>query len=264
MNFTSEDFHLHYLPSYSLHIQSDIFLDHLLVMNEDKQVLVFMSYDNMSPSADAMRLLSLPFKQVRISLPQESLVLLPNEAYDEGDKSLYAPYFFEPNQDTIFAKEISGMPITALYQYDVLLYNRWEKLFPDATFVPYFDVVLKQVQSHIPIQGEVLGVHVFSEHADIYLFINGELKLYNTFEVSTSDDLSYFLLNIFKNFGISGKIQKIVISGAERESEWVSRLNNYTDDLTWLPSKHNWSLENDELKKKIESLHILVDSTLCV
>lgn len=262
MNFISEDFHLHYISNYSLYIQSDFINDYLVVVNEENEVLVYMTYDNLEPSQEATKLLSLPFSQVCIGLPHQNLVWVASEVYDETEQDLYKDYFVDSNQ--ILSKEIVGLDIVGLYQYDLLMYNRWKNLFPEAIFTPNFEVILRQAQPQIPIRGEVLGVHVYDSQADIFLFLDGELKLYNTFEVSIPDDLSYFVLNLFKNFNLTGKVQKTILSGVDGDSEWGHRLLHYTDTLVVSKAKNKWTVQNAEIAKVLDRLNVLVDSGVCV
>ncbi len=264
MNYTADDFHFHYVSTYSLLIQSDFQNDHLVVMDEDKQVLVYMTYDNLSPSAEAIKILSLPFKKVCVNLPHQDLIWVPSEVYHETEKGLYVDYFAESDINRIMSKDIEALGVTALFQYDQLLYSRWKKIFAEADFVPYFEVVINQAQSYIPIQGEVLGVHLYDDQADIFLFINGELRLYNTFEVATPDDLSYFVLNVFKNFSIKDKVSKILLSGRSRESEWFERLGRYAEWVDMIQPKEKWITANDEVSLRLEELNVLADSVSCV
>lgn len=264
MNYIAEDFHLHYLATYALYVQSDFQQDHLVVLDEDKKVLVYMTYDNISPSVEAMKILSMPFQKVYVGLPHQSLVWIPTELYHDSEKELYANYFVDSNVDRMIAKEISGLEIVALYQYDQLLYSRWMNLFPEAHFIPNFEVVIRQVQSNIPIQGEVLGGHLYDDQADIFLFVNGELKLYNTFEVATPDDLSYFVLNICKNFSIKGKVPKILLSGTSRGSEWYTRMQRYGEQVDMIKAKEKWFAYEAEVEETLEELNVLADSVLCV
>ena len=264
MNYTAEDFHLQYISTYNLYVQSDLIYDHLLVMDQDKQVLVYMKYDNLAPSPEATRLLSLPFAKVYISLPHQHLVWVPSEVYEATDKSIYLDYFEDSNLDNILSKEIAFVGATALYQMDLFLLNRWKKLFPEANFIPNFELVLKQASNEITSVGQTLGFHLYDNQADIYLFQDGEMRIYNTFEVETEDDLSYFLLNIYRNFDIKEKVDKILLSGSNRDSQISKRLANYGNTLVLLDSNEKWIVTDEAVLENLESLNILKDSALCV
>lgn len=264
MNFISEDFHLHYIASYTLFIQSDFKNDYLVVVNEDNEVLVLLHYDNLQPSAEAARLLGLPFAKVIVGMPHQNLLWVPADVYDPSEKHLYSTYFLDENVEAILQKDFEKLDAVALYQYDQLILNRWTKLFPEAQLVPNFEILIQQANEYISAEGEILGVYIYDNQADIFLFVNGEFKLYNSFEVATADDLSYFVLSILKNFAIEGKLSKILLTGADQDSEWADRLYNYSSDVVLLQPQTVWNTENQDVKANLVALNILADTILCV
>lgn len=264
MNYTSEDFHLQYISRYTLYVHSDIIYDHLVVVDQDKQVLVYMKYDNIAPTAEAIKILSLPFAQVFIAVPHQHLVWVPTEIYRDTEKSLYLDYFAEAKEEHILEKSIDFLSATALYQFDLFLLNRWRKVYAQAHFVPMFEVILTQIKPHILQEGTTLGVHLYDNQADICLFLNGEMHIYNTFEIDSANDLSYFVLNIFQNFDLKNQVDRILLSGAIEKSEIVNRLLQYTTELNLLNSTVQWEVTEQTINKELESLNILKDSALCV
>lgn len=264
MNFISVDFHLHYLASYTLYVQSDFINNYLVVLSEENEVLVYLHYDNLQPTAEVVKFLSYPFTNVIVGMPQQNLVWVPTDVFDVSEKYMYAPYFLDDNLDNILVKRNDDLGVIALYQYDAFLYNRWTKIFPDAKFVPNFGVFMQQAEVHISVVGEVLGVHIYDNQVDMFLFVNNEFKLYNSFEISTPDDLSYFIVSILKNFSLTAGLGKIVVSGVDHESEWADRLVKYTNELVFLEPKTAWTSTNIEVKSALASLNILADTGLCV
>lgn len=263
MNYISADFHLHYLPSYTLYVQSNLHRDHIIVLGPAKDVLVNLEYDNENPSAEATRILSLPFEQVYISLPHQNLLWVPSEVFEPADLPLYADHFLDPNIERIAYHEVKGHSITALYQIDAMLENRWKTVFPAAHIFPTFLPIINNAVDRMYNDLEVLGVHIYDTMADIFLITQNEIRLYNTFEIQTPDDLSFFVLSIMKNFAIGGRIQKILLSGASKDSEWGKRLSCYCAILEEMHSTDIWKAENEEVRKSIAELNILVDLSLC-
>lgn len=262
MNYSSPDFKIQYISTYSLYISSDYTRDQLVVIDSDNRVLVLITYDSAQPSQDAAKLLSLPFPDVYIALPHQNLVWVPTEVFEKSDINDFTPFF--ESTDAILSKGFGTLNVTALYQFDLLLFNRWKKIFAEAKFVPVFEVIVKQSQPQIPIQGGVLGMHVYDSQIDLFLFVNGNFKFYNTFEVATVDDMSYFVLQLFKNFGIEGKIGKILLSGADLQSTWAHRLALYTEDLEVVKAKSRWVASSEEISDAVGDFNMLADSILCV
>ncbi len=264
MNYTSEDFHLQYISTYNLYVQSDLIYDQLVVLDQDKQVLVYMKYDNINPNTEAIKLLSLPFAQVYIAVPHQSLVWVPTEIFNASDKSLYVDYFVDGSAESIMDKPITSIAATALYQYDLFLMNRWKKLYPKAHFVSMFDILLKQAMPFIFKSGHTMGIHLYDSQADVFLFIDGEMHLYNTFEIATADDISYFILSILRNFDIKGKVDRILWSGGDVDAEYANRLTNYTTEIVVLDAEEKWKVNDEASAKELKGLNILKDSTVCV
>lgn len=263
MNFISEDFHVNDLDFYTLYIQSVFNFDYLIVINGQNDVLVNLQFDSMNPSKEVVDLLGYSFANVIVSLPHQNLIWVPTEVYDVTEKHLFLPYFLQQDVDSILVKHVIDLEVSALYQYDQLSVSRWSRIFPEVKYVPYFDVLLHQSKEFIVNEGEVLGVHIYGNQADVFLFVNAEFKFYNTFEVSTADDLSYFVLSIMKNFSIEGPFHKILLSSGDSNTEWSNRLSSYTEELITLQSINKWNSSNDEVLQSLNSLSLLVDSSLC-
>lgn len=263
MNYTSEDFRIQYISTYTLYIHTDLVYDQLVVVDDDHQVVLLMIYHRENPSQEAMKILGLPFPSVYVVLAHQNLVWVPKEVFEEEKKAVFTPFFDHSETSHIFSKDIDNLGITALYEFDVLQINRWKALFPQARFVPVFEVVLKQAQLQIPIEGKVLGVHVYNHKIDLFVFVNGTFQFYNSFEASTADDLSYFVLQLFKQFNIDQQVEKILLSGTDLQSDWAKRLTNYTGNLELAKSKNRWSSTTVDVGEKVDTLGVLIDSVLC-
>jgi len=263
MNYISADFHLHYIPSYSLYVQSDLHTDHLVVVDSEDNVLVYISYNNEQPSLEATKILSMPFERVYVSLPQQSLIWIPTEVFDPSEMDMYTEYFLETRIENIEFYEIQQLGITALYEIESTLRNRWTNIFPAAFIVPSFLAVLNQAFRNIDYALELLTVHIYGNQADIFLFVNSEIRIYNTFEIQTANDLAYYVLSIMKNFAIEGKLQKIILSGASIDSEWGESLKPYTKQIVQMKSTQNWKTLDKKVGFAIKELNTLADLTIC-
>lgn len=263
MNFFSANFHLHYLANYTLYIQSDFITDHITVVNQDNEVLVYLQNNSLQPDSEVTKLLSYPFSKIVIGLPHQGLVWIPQEVYQSSEKALYAPYFVEENPDLILETPIDSLAVVALHQFDQFLLNKWKNIFPQAIYAPIFVVLIKQLSGKYHVN-DCMVVHIYENKADIILFMNGDFKLYNTFEVATADDLSYFVISVLKNFGIAGKIPKVFLSGVAKDSDWGVRVSSYAIDFEILEPQNRFLFPNKELEKKFSALNILVDLGSCV
>src|SRR5690606_34486458 len=121
MKYTSKNFHLHYIPQYKLFIKADFLKDTLLVVDESNEIQAMFSYPTNEPDAEAIKLLGLPFQQVFIGLPVQSLVFIPSEVYQANDQTLYQDFLIDDHAERTRVYTLEHLEITACYQYDLLL-----------------------------------------------------------------------------------------------------------------------------------------------
>lgn len=264
MNFISPDFHLHYLASYSLLIQHDEINNYLIVLSEDNEVLVFLGYNTSNPSEESLKMLSYPFSKVFIGLPHQQLLWVPALFFNVSEKGKYASYFLDPTINNVYHKEVGMLDAIGLYQLDKAVINKWSAVFPDAKFIPLFSVFIEQVFGLISPNEDVLCVQKYDSKVDIMLILNGEFKFYNSFEVSTIDDMHYFVLSLLRQYKVTSKLQTILLSGVEQNSEWENDLKRYADKSIYLESRSKWKVLNDEVKDALLPLNLIKDIQTCV
>lgn len=261
MNYTAAEFHLHFIAKYTLIVKANYVYDILYVIDQEGQLMVYMKYDSNRPSEEALKLLSLPFQRVYVSLPQNNLTFIPADLFRTEDEGLYQEFMESPNQ-AMELTELDYLQIKAVYQYDVLLAQRWKSLFPEAHLIPEFKLNLMQVRPFVPLKGEVLGVVFNDTNTELFLFINGQFQFFNSFEVITEDDLSYFILNLFQTFGIKDKVNKAVVSAVDMEPSFQHKLQQLADEV--LVIRANTKLKaTDAVPEEITSSYLL-DLPLCV
>ncbi|MBE8714950.1 DUF3822 family protein [Sphingobacterium hungaricum] len=263
MQYTSEKFQLHYLSSYSLLIKTDDVHDVLLVLNDENEVIHALVYEIENPIASATKLLSLPFSKVYISVAHESLVLIPSEVYSAEDETLYSAFLQQEAPISKYTTHLDQLSVVAIYQYDILKLNKWKTLFPNARFVPEFAVLLEQAQPKIPIRGQVLGLHFNENRMDLFLFIHGEFVLYTNFEVFNQADVAFYVLQVFQNFNITNKVDKLLLSGIAEDHDYISSLNNYADTVEYLRHRNPVHIDETTAENSILTYNILLDTPIC-
>ncbi|NGM61474.1 DUF3822 family protein [Sphingobacterium sp. SGG-5] len=264
MNYTAKEFRIQYVPTYTLYVNTDRRVDQLVIVDEDNQIMAYMSYDSAHPSQEAVKLLGLPFRTVYITLSHQHLIWIPSEIFDREGVEAFTSFFDGVAAEHIRAKSMPSLGVTALYTYDILQTKRWRSIFEEAKFIPVFAGLLNQVFPQVPLQGKILGVHVYDNRADLLVFIDGQFKFYNSFDIHAIDDLNYYVLHVFKSFGIDKRMDKIVLSGADIPSDQAECLAAYTDHLEILHAKNTWISSSAEVSAQTAGLNILIDSELCV
>lgn len=263
MNYISNQFNIQLIPSYTLLIHAGFVTDLLAVVDQQRQLRVFMEYAAEKPETEAMKMLSLPFKKVKVVIPQESFSFIPSELFEEEKLPVYASYLSDENPSHVYFQRIESLGVTVVYQFDLLLLNRWKSIFPECQLIPEFRMVLEQVQSKIPIHGHVLGAHFSKQQVDLYLFVNGQIQIYNSFEINSIDDLSYYILNIYNEFNIDEKVDKLIVSGLGITEGYLQRLSNYTHQLERIHMTAEVHVPADALELELDPFHTTFDALLC-
>lgn len=262
MKYTAPHFHLHYIPQYRLLIKSDFLDDTMMIVDEKQEVVAFYNYASEAPDSEVLKLLGLPFADVSVNLPLESFTLVPSEVYSQRHMLHYQA--FQDSKSTVQEYAVHALGITALYQYDRLLYKRWTAIFPQAKLFADFQIILTLVQQQAIGNALVLGLHVKNKKVEIYVFQEGKLQLYNDFDVATVVDLQYFILNVQNSLAITGLFEKVLISGVHTAHPFVTVARNYGSELIFLQGTSALHVEDTAIQAKVASLHIIAESPLCV
>lgn len=264
MNYTSTNFQLHYLSSYKLLVKTDFLQDSLLVLNADNEVEILYTYAADAPDSEAMKLLSLPFQQVFINVPLQSLILVPSEVYDDQDVNLYQGFQQDERADRTDSLTLADWGITASFQYDLLLQNRWRKIFPEAKFITDFQMLMQLLKGNLTTEGLVLGAQFRDQQVDLYCFQDGALQFYSTFDILTAEDLKYFVRNTLQTLGINERAAQFMLTGIARNHAYVAALRPFADELVHLQGPVAVHYPEDLSADTIETLNLFTTAPLCV
>lgn len=264
MNYTSKNFHLHYIPQYKLFINTDFLEDTLIVTDEADHVMTMFSYPSNEPDVAAVKLLGLPFQHVYVCLPVQSLVFIPTAVYQEEQSDLYKQFLAEDNAARTQTYKFDNLEVTACYQYDMLLFNRWQTIFPNAKFTADFQLLLREVEKYIPMKGEVLGAHFSATQVALYGFKDGKFLFYNAVDILNVDDLNYFVLATCQSFGFQIKLHKVLLSGVRKNHLYGKVLETLAHRLEYIEASRILQVDEEDLKQILAQFNFVTDAPLCV
>lgn len=264
MKYTSKNFHLHYISQYKLFVKADFLTDTLIVVDASNEVQALFSYPANEPDTEAVKLLGLPFQYAFICLPVQSLVFVPTEVYQEEQHPLYQTFLTDNQAERTWYHTLDDLQITACYQYDLLLYNRWRAIFPHAKFITDFQLLLSEVQTYIPMQGAVLGVHFNDTQMEVFIFKNGKFLFYNVFEIHHEADLQYFVLTTCQAYDLTIKLHKILVSGIDPNHAYSATLAQFANRIEFMQAKTDFHADDEHAVKEVRKFNFLADAPLCV
>lgn len=262
MNYYSPSFQIHFLPTYTLFVKTDYEQDSLMVVNEE-EVVAFCRYPHHQPSEGALKLLTLPFEKVYVVAPQQSLLLTPDEVYSPEDKETYQQFLLESDTTRQETLRIEDYGVTASYEMDQWLVQKWSHVFPNATVVPSFEILLDKLHQYKDCDS-MLGVHFNQRRIDVCLFMNGNLQIYNSFEFGDMNDLIFYMLHIRKSFSLSDRFSRMVLSQLSPEDPGVSKIRKYVDELVFLSNTLEIREAEHEVADSIKYSILLPENALCV
>ncbi|PVH25058.1 hypothetical protein DC487_08985 [Sphingobacterium corticibacter] len=230
MNYISEDFRIQHLSYYKLVIQAGHQEDVLMILDENNSVQAYIRCDSASPTIDATRLLALPFRHVSIMIPQHSFTFVPAEAYQEEDEDIYGEYLVNKNDQDIYTLDMLRFGSHAIYQLDSLLYQRWFALFPDATYLPVFQVLFDLIPEQLPTQGAQLFLYEQSSYVHVILLKDGQFLFYNNFYVTNAEDLGYYVRRIMSDFSIDS-LENITLANLDKDHPLLAFVQQFSKHL---------------------------------
>jgi hypothetical protein len=81
MNYISKQFNIHYLPEYNLLVKAGFQKDVLAVVDKKSIAPILIEYPSEEPILDATRIMSLPFRFVRVVIPHQTFTFIPKEFF---------------------------------------------------------------------------------------------------------------------------------------------------------------------------------------
>lgn len=267
MNFTSSRYHLNFLAKYKLLIKTDYEEEHLLVLDEDNEVMRYIQHQKRTPEEDALKLLSLPFGQVKLFVPTQSNILTPIELYQDDYKAYYQQFLIKDSIDTQYTYQSDEYGVVFSYELDEWLLSSWDKVYSDIEIIPEFQVVLDLIQDRLS-NGLVLNIHEFDNKVDFYLFKDRQMLLYNSFEIRDESDLHFYLLHLLQLSGNGGrKFGRIMISQEKGQLPIEKVALSFCDDLFRFDDfvqVSDPSIESSDIKKKLNKMNFrLKESLVC-
>lgn len=263
MNFKSSKFQLHFLPQYTLIIKVDYLYDHLLIIDDNQEVMRYISYSKEEPDEEALKLLSLPFDKVFLLLGTQSKLILHYDIYDPSLKEVYQRFLLKENAASQFACKLKDYEVVICYELDEWLLDGWNKIYADIEVVPEFQIVFQLIKEHVD-KGLVLNIHMYDKKIDFYLFKDANIILINTFEIHTAEDLRFYLLQLLKfSEAEEGVFDKILVTQDMNRFDTQAIMGPYSRELIYVNG--NLYVDEDQavLAEVLNKMNFAVKEKVC-
>lgn len=211
-----------------------IFISHLEKKNWDELVLTLADFRGFDLKE---------FYAIRIMVHEPNFALVPDNLFDLTDMKAYLKINHPPR---INSKALSNRILIAnavcVFSIHQGLYDLLRKKFPGADFchtsLPFCNMALN---SNI----DGCFVQRYEKSLELAVVKNNKLEMYNIFEVSNDNDLTFFILSAYKSAGLNLNQHLLTVAGIQaKDSEALNQVHKYIKNINFYCPEYLISSEN--------------------
>jgi len=226
-----------------LFIHSESHLSRMAVVDEENKLRVVQEKTTEDFLKDQTGVLNLRFAKTFVVVNARLVKLLPEELYSEA--ALATTGFYSQDPLSVYTSRIEKQQIVAKFQVEESE-NFWLSVLKDAELIPSFAVVINHLSNLVRFK-TVIGIQFHEGYAELSLFQDNHLILYNQYPAATADEFNFFLLTLFKKFELTPALIQFFLWGKIVEhDDYYSRIAKYSSNISFSDSS------------------ILIEATACV
>ncbi len=189
------------------------------------------------------------FASVKVFYNTATCTLIPTTYFKETEKENLLSLMFGPLDDVnIFQENLVNIDAKTAYAVPNKIYDSINNFFVQNTF---HHSTSKQIQNNVN-SSDQLHCMVYNSFIKIILYKNANLQLVQFFDYTNPEDVSYYLLQICKQFFIELSTLHIILSGAiVEQSNLYENIYRYFLNISFaeLPADINIATELHHLPK---------------
>jgi len=188
-------------------------------------------------------ILNFQFRKVKISESSAAFVLIPTELFNAELISDYTKFFPAATYTEVQAEEIKPAKAMAVYGLTNSLAIAFSKQFTSPLSFHCSNPLITAALKH-PYHKQFIQLHVEEDRLSVVQVEDHRLLFYNQFQFSTSEELSYFLLQIINKLSLDHQTIKTILSGNSQQDSVIRRyfplaepasVSNFGIDTNLLP-----------------------------
>lgn len=159
--------------------------------------------------------LDLPYRQTNILVHSARYTPVPLELFeDEQMEALFYQNLPRQNNEIVLCNVLGKSNLVILFSIDKLTHLFLSEHFPKARFFASVSPQLEglAVKSQLG-NSRKLYAHLHPDSTDVFCFERGRLLLANTYATATTDDRSYYLLNVWQQLGFDAENDELQLTG---------------------------------------------------
>jgi hypothetical protein len=178
---------------------------YVLLRSHDPDDNKYLSPDRINEIISKDDFLTKRYKKVNLVLPSPRFTLIPAPLYDPGKKDEYFILnHIKEESDLINVNRIADPDAFIVFSVSKFVADISSAFYPAANLLHHTKPLMNQLTYNSrSIDGFYVHVHVEREFFNLFIFNHNSLKFSNTFNYRNITDILYYVLNVFKNMGIS-------------------------------------------------------------
>jgi hypothetical protein len=177
----------------------------------------------------AENLLASNFAETNLIIADPRQTLVPDVLFEKGtEKRIWELNFLPDSDSEIKYSYLQKSSNVILFPVRKDLISKFNSLFKN---IQIFPSSFSFIESHYTLNklsektaSTKIFVQVYEEYAEMLILENTSIKLFNTFQYRTNNDLLYFIINVFEQLKLSRENSEISFSGFI-ETDNISVLN---------------------------------------
>ena len=225
-SYQHEDFNLSLAYYYTLILQVSstyftyavIYDDKLMALAED------CSLEELVNPTDMADELFANFKEVVVGVDADGFTLVPIELYSTDKVAGYARFLDVKEDEKVLAQQLDANNFI-IYKITAAVFEAIEKF--DLTRCVYSSKGWINAIANSNPAFNTIYVNIEQGRVELLRFRNGKIRLYNTFEYKTADDLIYAVSVVFREMGALQREVQLSLSGSALNDEYRRRLAEF-------------------------------------
>ncbi|MFP4022989.1 MAG: DUF3822 family protein [Thiohalospira sp.] len=240
--FVDETLDINLLQSYHLSIQAGLNGLSFCILDPVRNKFIVLEHYNFNPKQlfddyltelesylDNHKLLTQSFKKVKLIWLTRKNALVPDQFFDQSKlKPLLELTHNLDELDEIHFKPLKYNDIVSTYIIPNLIANLFIKKFPGIELynqqIPFINHIIQEHHSE-----QTKGfVNIQKDFFELVVANNGQIQLYNNFNINTATEMAYFILYALEQNKLDTQNIQIVLSGIiQKDSDQYKTLNKF-------------------------------------
>jgi len=183
------------------------------------------------------------YKKVNVVMPAQKFTLVTETLFDPGKKDEYFSLNLTKEENETIITNIVPEPAAYLIfsvsrQLFEIAGHFYPSVYPSHHFKPLLNQVIHYSKSH---NGTYLHVHIEKEYFNIIVLDQNVLRFTNTYRYRNISDILYYVLNIFRTFGLGQEVTLHFSGLTEKYDDLYSSFGIYVRNLKFTGPSGNFA-----------------------